>query len=130
MYESSTIITDFVFDNPRRIRYSINEEKRTIVAYRIGIEEDLVDKIGRNVTWPDFDFTKCLILPEKIVAKAKCHIDDVWDVEVGKKIARDRLGRIYRKLARNACDKYMVKIKRHLNKMHDLKSKYDEREED
>lgn len=111
-----------------KTKYIVNEEKRSVIAFRTNVNNDVIKKFFRSSSnSPNYDFIKCLLLPDKLSAEAKCHPDDVWDVEVGKHIARERLSRMYRKLAANACTKYLEKISRHIEFVNELKNKYRER---
>ena len=111
-----------------KIKYIISEDQRSVIAFKTGIEEDVVRKFYKSSSnGPNIDLEKYLLLPDKLFAEAKCHPDDVWDVEIGKEVARKRLAKMYRKFASNACSTYLKKIEQHINFVNKIKEKYVER---
>lgn len=76
------------------VNYNVNEEKRTIVAYVEGIEDmfrNFVYKNYRPLKGSFLLYDPRLRMPNRFYAKAVCSKDDEWDVELGKRIAFDRL---------------------------------------
>ncbi len=88
------------------IKYYVNEEKRTVAAVVEGTMFDAIDTIVKR--FPCFDeddvvktteegrvyLGHCLdkaLMEDKYSAKSKCHPEDVFDVEEGKRIAAERL---------------------------------------
>ena len=91
------------------IEYSVNKEKRTVVAFiKFGHEEETF----RNADWilnnlyralsglqhkeeyydkKYFILSKKMFYPGVMSAKAKCSPEDEWDEEYGKQLARQRL---------------------------------------
>ena len=88
----------------QKINYYINEEKRTVTAVlRVGqyeVLEDISNVIDKAFA-PSFSAFILRNTPHKVTGKyvgvATCHVDDEWDVETGKKIARLRALRSYMK---------------------------------
>ena len=78
------------------VKYSVNKEKRTVVAYIEGTVEMFVDFLCQNDApipskewfWDGFSTQK---MPNRFSAKAICSVNDEWDEELGKRIAFDRL---------------------------------------
>ena len=92
------------------IKYAVNEDKRTVVAYFDEDIENMLFDFCRELSevFNDYNsrngrFVKMELCGEdniakkiqkrfgKFVGKAKCHPDDTSDVEEGKLVARDRL---------------------------------------
>ena len=93
-------------NNLTKIRYIINEEKRTVVAIMEHCARDADDIFTHDFTAEGIDVL-CYAsnfknyLKNTYRAKAKCSMDDEWDVEVGKKVAREKmLAKYYRDLAK------------------------------
>lgn len=76
-----------------KIRYYINEEKRTVVAVMDGVRDEIMDEVWQYAPNKEYysDFHKKVMLKDLYRGKAICHESDEWDVEVGKKIARNRM---------------------------------------
>lgn len=80
------------------VKYNVNKEKRTVVAYIEGTAEMFVDFLYKNDApipskewfW-DGDGFSTGKMPNHFSAKAVCSPDDEWDEELGKRIAFDRL---------------------------------------
>lgn len=78
------------------VRYSVNEKKRTVVAYIDGtatmfeefLEDNKAPLPSEEWFWGGFSTGK---MPNHFSAKAVCSPDDEWDEELGKRIAFDRL---------------------------------------
>lgn len=76
------------------VNYNVNEEKRTVVAYIEDIEDMFSDFVYNNyrpLNGSFFAHDAKLRMPNRFYAKAVCSKDDEWDVELGKRIAFDRL---------------------------------------
>lgn len=72
-----------------KFTYKINKEKRTVVAYGKFLPKGLIKRefeysFGRNIYFPDI---YCCKTAKGI---AKCHPEDEWNEEEGKRIARER----------------------------------------
>ena len=88
-------------DTERRIKYVIDEEKRTVVCYMTNCRYDALDALRQSgalcmIAVPTMG-CKPYLKPSKLLindiyrGKAKCHPDDIWNVEEGKRIARNRM---------------------------------------
>lgn len=78
-----------------QIHYHVNEKKGVVVAVLEGVEYDAMDLLmGKNKylgylsTWPRI---QPFMLKDKYVGKAKCMKGDVFDIKVGKELAKKRL---------------------------------------
>ena len=90
------------------IEYIVNKEKRTVVAMiKFGEDEetfknssyiydDLIYALGR-LTKEEYSIRKYneeynkMYFPRYMSAKAKCSLEDEWDEDYGKRLARQRL---------------------------------------
>lgn len=100
------------------IRYVINEEKRTCVAILENTKYDAISKINKmcksearfsdeaEIHVYSYKNSKYKI-PNRFVGVAKCSPEDVWDVEVGKRIAREKLLDKYHKALHNKQAKFL-----------------------
>lgn len=80
-----------------KIEYFINHEKRVIVAAICDCDYDFVRSVIHKF---NFAFGSGIafslqrgkyLLPKKIIARAKCHPDDEFDVGLGMTLAHDRV---------------------------------------
>ena len=85
-------------------KYYVNEEEKTVVA-KLELDVDRIDEatllvlsLSRNVKLPDY-----------FVGVAHCKDGDTWNVEVGKKIARAKAKRTYKRFMLN-CTKSAKKF--------------------
>lgn len=102
------------------IEYIVNKEKRTVVAIIKFNEHEQTFK-GSNYIYEDIGwlFTRLgknkfnqtekfyqncnkMFFPKIMSAKAKCSLDDKWDEEYGKQLARQRLVEKIRKYRSNS----------------------------
>lgn len=77
-----------------KIRYYIDEEKRTVVAVMDDCEYDAIDvlqKMGiRKITHNGYNLDK-FMMNTSYCGKAKCSPDDEWDEKYGMALARNRM---------------------------------------
>lgn len=96
---NETKVTGIIMDGTQccsqkgsKIRYYINEEKRTVVAVLDNVETEVIEEVKpffpMTISWSEM--SKFALKPI-YRGKAVCHEDDEWDVEVGKRIARNRM---------------------------------------
>lgn len=92
-----------------KVFYYVNEDKRvvTCVIYPDACRlKAFVHRKGENVFWLGHDYFPSQ--PHKYVGVAKCHPDDEFNIEVGKKLAFMR--------ARDKCDKaFFVDLQNAIN---------------
>ena len=92
-------------DTERKIKYVVDEEKRTVVCYMTNCRYDALDALRQSGALcmiaiptmgckPFFNPNK-LLINDVYRGKAKCHPDDEWDVKRGKEIARNRMLNTY-----------------------------------
>lgn len=74
------------------VKFKVDENKRTIVCWVEGTENMFIDFYTDNFNGcPTYHtFEKCK-MPNRFVGKAVCSQDDVWNEELGKLIAYDRM---------------------------------------
>lgn len=81
------------------VKYFINENKRQVIGLLEGTEWDAMNKLEKMVRDTDF----CLVpnakymMPSKFKAVVTCDPRDQFDVEVGKRIAKQRVLKNYYK---------------------------------
>lgn len=96
------------------IRYFVNAEKRTVVAVIVNAENDFQRKVRRRVDSrfaDDFYFRgNRSFMPDKIVGKAKCAPEDVFDEMTGIQIARERALEKYDRIFNRELDFLLTKI--------------------
>lgn len=91
--------------NKNRVIYSVFPEHKIVVAEIRGCELDAVNIVnGRFVPHATSAlhvgvnyYDERFVMPYKFKGVAKCHEDDVFDVEVGKRIALNKLTETYHK---------------------------------
>lgn len=115
------------------IKYEVNEEQKLIKARIVGCKYDAIKQILKR--YPAFDFKKdtifsyCkktnqmelaksstgapvfgldkAIMADEYVAHAKCLEGDTFDVELGKKLAKQKVIRHYNRGKKSAIDKWV-----------------------
>lgn len=97
-----------------QIHYHVNEEKGVVVAVLEGVEYDAIDLLmGKNEylsyfsRWPRI---QPFMLKDKYVGKAKCMEGDVFNIEVGKELAKERLLLKYYKDLYKAFEKFFEEM--------------------
>lgn len=80
------------------VKYYVVPEKRMVVAALGDCQYDACNKLAKLT-----DELDCVVyqdkykMPNNLRATAICHADDVFDVEVGKRIAKEKLMKRYYK---------------------------------
>lgn len=91
------------------IKYVIIKEKGIVKAYPV-VEGEYAEGIDPNVAETLIEkhgvSKKSLMIPKNLVGIAKLHPEDVYDEEVGKDIARDKLLIAYNRELLKALDVY------------------------
>lgn len=97
-----------------RVKYVVLPEKRIVKAVITNCEYDAIDMInerflptvtsGLFVMAPQSKNMEKFLMRDTYIAVARCHPEDEFDVELGKKIAYEKL-----------CDKYHDSLNRHLD---------------
>lgn len=106
-----------------KIKYVVNKEKRTVVAYMDGCEDDVLLKLkaggfcamfdnwalrNTNLThWNDYKINHCYH------DKAVCAEEDEWDEEYGKTLARNRMLQKYYDACRRKLELFYRRYKIH-----------------
>lgn len=79
------------------VKYVVNPEEKKVIAYIEGTGDMFIDFVFENYpffmfnSWRDTAFQQKLIMPNKFIGIATCGPDDVWDENVGRLIAFDRM---------------------------------------
>ena len=78
------------------VKYVVNPEEKKVIAYIEGTKWMFCDFVREN--YPHYDFYWCnepledkLKMPNKFIGVATCGPDDVWDENIGRLIAFDRM---------------------------------------
>lgn len=88
------------------VEYFINEEKKVVVAKIFGCYNGLYCDLC-NAGYPDVNIDYLEDMDDAVVGKATCSPDDVFDVEIGKKIAFKRAYMKYTRQKIRALNNYM-----------------------
>lgn len=81
-------MNDNKFEN---VQYFVNEEKRVVVCKIYDDAEGVVDDMAKyNMLPANMESYLNALTPSMFVGKAKCSAEDVFDVELGKRIAYKR----------------------------------------
>ena len=78
------------------VTYVVRPEQKKVIAYIEGTQWMFTDFVNENypsapIFWCDEPLEKKLKMPNKFVGVATCGPDDVWDENVGRLIAFDRM---------------------------------------
>ena len=75
------------------INYNVDEKNGIVEATISGCENDVINSVNKALRAAGFCKLNvdCLKIPDSFKAKAKCHPEDTFDVEVGKALAKQRL---------------------------------------
>lgn len=81
-------MNDNKFEN---VQYFVNEEKRVVVCKIYDDPESVIDDMAKyNMVPGSMEAYLYALGPSMFVGKAKCSAEDVFDVELGKRIAYKR----------------------------------------
>lgn len=102
------------------IKYYPIPEKRQIIAVMENTQEDALNKIRKTMHETGFAFFGCSLndydkymMPDTFKVILTCDERDMYDVEEGKKIAKQKLMRNYRK----SLNKRLAKFKKSMDQM-------------
>lgn len=78
------------------VKYVVNPEEKKVIAYIEGTGDMFINFAFENYpmlmfNWRDTAFQQKLLMPNKFIGIATCGPDDVWDENVGRLIAFDRM---------------------------------------
>lgn len=106
--------------NKTRVKYIVDEKNGIVVAEIDGCRYDAIEELNRrfipNVTsgidivW-NYGNHKFL-MKDKYRAIAKCHKDDTWDAEFGKRIACAKLTDVYHRSMNKRLNLFVSKFSR------------------
>ena len=104
------------------IKYYIDEENKTVVAVLKGTMFDAHKTIMKCVGRSEESFFGCTptwntLIPDSFTGKAKCSEHDVWDVEIGKAVAKQKCLEKYYKAKDNAIFKWYENARMKMSKM-------------
>ena len=97
------------------IRYIVNENDRIVIAIIDNCMRDAIKAANawtgsdcwnsRNRIDVHVDYDKKYLIPDKFTGIARCSIEDEWNEDIGKKIARERVLNKYHKSLNKAIRK-------------------------
>ena len=92
------------------IKYFVNEEKRQVIGLLNNTKWDAIKKIHNMMYGTDFWLSNCnkYMLPREFKVIVQCDPSDEFDVEVGKKIAKQRI-----------LDRYYASLDKRVNQFFD-----------
>ena len=78
------------------IEYKVNKEKKTVTAIMSDVSEKALEAVNRmgyeqSFLYADGMGTSLLIIPDKLIATVHCAKEDVFDEDVGKKLAKKKV---------------------------------------
>lgn len=77
------------------IRYEIDTEKRTVTAKLTGCKLNVVNalnrKFGGAIVAENTKLYKDALMQDEFTGVARCHPDDTFDVDFGRKLAKQRM---------------------------------------
>ena len=79
------------------VKYVVKPEEKKVIAYIEGTGDMFINFVFENYpffslnSWRDTTFQQKLIMPNKFIGIAVCGPDDVWDENIGRLIAFDRM---------------------------------------
>lgn len=95
---SSPVVASYYGPIDSFIRYYIDEEKKTITAVYEDCRFDAMKVVRTKLKHACSIFSDCVPLMKKTYrGKAVCHKSDLWDEEVGLKVAREKCLYKYRR---------------------------------
>lgn len=90
--------------------YSIPSQGKTVAILR-NTEMDAINKIGKIMNGFDWCFyTKKYLMPQQFRAVVKVYGDDVFDVEEGRRRAKEKLMKTYRKAFNKRFDMFRADL--------------------
>jgi hypothetical protein len=113
-----------------RVKYIVDEKNGIVVAEIDGCRHDAIEELNRrfipNITsgigvmW-DFGNPKFL-MKDKYRAVAKCHAEDTWDAEFGKRVACAKLTDVYHRSMNKRLNLFVTKFSRIVGEISDYLS--------
>lgn len=102
------------------VTYVVRPEQKKVIAYIEGTKwmftEFVVENYpGAHVFWRDKPFEDKLRMPNKFVGVATCGPDDVWDENVGRLIAFDRMKENLNKSFFKRANTFVAEMERRLD---------------
>ncbi len=107
------------------VKIHVNEKQKVVVAVLEDCRLDAYNQLERSIPFDYFPDSllsdETSDMPETIKAVARCHPDDKFDVEVGKKIAVDKVMVKYTNSYNKALTRVQTKIGKLVNQIENLK---------
>ena len=100
------------------IKYFVNEDKRQVIGVLSNCRWDAIHKIEKMVADTGFCFcpSEKYMMPSEFRAVVQCDERDEFDVEVGKRIAKERI-----------LDRYYPALDKRVNKFFDAARAFNEK---
>ena len=113
-----------------RVNYIVDEKNRIVVAEIYGCRHDAIEELNNrfipNVTSgiiTSWDYNNCkFLMKDKYRAVAKCHEEDIWDAEFGKRVACAKLTDVYHRSLNKRLNLFVAKFSRIVNEVSDYLS--------
>ena len=99
------------------IEYFIFEEDGVVVCKIWGNSQIALNKIRKHVPWSFVRHIEYYFIKEVYIGEARCHPEDEFDIEYGKKLARDRAKRKREKDVNRMIKKYLKDVRRQLDEI-------------
>ena len=104
------------------IKYFVNEKKRSVIGVLENTSHDCINYVCKNAGVDCIP--ACLLtpglMPDSFRTEVKCHPDDEFDVEVGKKIAKERILENYWRSRRKAMIRLAKKLEDYADTLEDF----------
>ena len=114
------------------VTYVVRPEQKKVIAYIEGTQWMFIDFVDENYPsfyafWCSESLTDKLKMPNKFIGVATCGPDDVWDENVGRLIAFDRMKDSLNKSFFKRANTYVIEIEKSLDDFCDRVNAYGEK---
>ena len=114
------------------IKYFVNEKKRSVIGVLEDTTYDCINYVCKNagVDCIPANLLTTGLMPASFRTEVKCHPDDEFDVEVGKKIAKERILENYWRSRRKAMLRVAKKLEEYADTLEDFAEELEDENED
>lgn len=113
------------------VTYIVNHEQKKVIAFIESTADMFTDFLEENFPdihiWSSSNFHSKLGMPNKFVGIATCGPDDVWDEDVGKLIAFDRMKDNLNKSFFKRANTFVAEMEKRLDAFCEVVNLYGER---